>query len=490
MSTVYHGTTPNNPNGSNTPTQNTSARARTVADMVKDANIRRTLINAATTDAGNADCFVLLHKDKLRYCKTRKQWMMWDGFVWKNDADGFAQRAAIATARARKSAAHNVASKAEREELRDWAKTTESIARRNAMLNTAMHDEQIETNIEMFDRNPFLVATKNGTIDLTTGNFREARREDYISMQLNAFYDANAKAPKWEKFLKEVFSGDEELISYIQKAVGYTLTGDTSEQVIFICFGNGANGKSVFLDVLYYLLGDYAANCAFSTFEANNRNQATNDLAALKGKRYVPVIETDEDKRLAEARVKSITGQDPISCRFLFREFFSYVPEFKIWMAVNYKPMIRGTDRGIWRRVRAIPFNQNFEANPNPYLAAELKEEAAGILNWMLEGVKKWQQERLGTAKAIQEASDEYRKESDLLQQWIDEQVELDANATTPSYDAYSSFVQWCTHRGYPRWSSNSFGRAMTEKGFVRKSNGKTREYVGLKAEAYVYATP
>jgi putative DNA primase/helicase len=453
-------------------------------EALKDTALRNQLINKPLTDAGNAECFELLNQQHLLYCKTRKKWLMWRNNRWEVVTDGIAHRAAIETIRLRGEAANFCSNKELKGKVENWAKQSESLARRNAMLNTAMHLKTIETSIDRFDLNPYLAGVKNGTLDLQTGTFRESNREDYISMQFNVFYDPNAKAPRWIQFLEEIFDGDKELIAYIQKAVGYSITGDTSEQVLFLCCGDGANGKSVFLSVLSYLLGEHADNCSFSTFEANKRNETANDLAALKGKRLVTVIETDEDKRLAEARVKSVTGGDLITCRFLFGEFFSYRPQFKIWMAMNHKPLIKGTDRGIWRRIKLILFNQNFEDRQNPYLIEELKTELSGILNWALEGLMLWRKERLGTAKAIEEATNEYKSESDLVQQWIDECVELIPDFNTPCIDAHNSFVEWCKYRGYPFFSFNSFSRAMTKKGFERRNNGRCREYIGLALTA------
>jgi putative DNA primase/helicase len=348
------------------------------------------------------------------------------------------------------------------------------------MLNTAIHLNSIEIQINQFDQNPFLAGLKNGTLDLVTGEFRESKREDYISMQFNVAYDPLAKCSRWEQFLKEIFAGDKEQIDWIQRAVGYLITGDTSEQKIFLCYGSGANGKSVLLDVLTHLLGDYASNCSFSTFEANKRNEATNDLAKLKGMRFVTVIETSEDKRLDEARVKAVTGQDVITARFLYAEFFSFRPSFKIFMAMNHKPLIRGTDEGIWRRLILIPFNQNFIGKSDPYLLSKLIDELPGILNWAIQGLKEWKEKRLGTTKAIEEASNKYRKESDLLQQWVEEALTLNPDARLSCINAYESFLAWCIERSYPRWSMNSFGRAMSEKGFERSSDGKARKYLGI----------
>jgi putative DNA primase/helicase len=453
-------------------------------EWLKDKELVRWLVNRAQTDAGNAERFVRLFKDTLRYCKSRKKWLTWDGNTWTIDEGGVADRAAIITARATYCAAASVNNKTVRSNLETWANSSESKARRNAMLNTAMNLKPIETAIDDYDRNQWLAAVENGTLDLATGEFRESRREDYLSMQFNVEYDSSATAPRWETFLREVFAGDEELISWVQRAVGYSLTGDTREQVMFMLFGGGANGKSVFLEIISYLLGDYSANTPFSTFEASKRNEASNDLAALKGKRLVTAIETNEDRRLDEARVKSVTGQDEITARFLFQEFFTFKPAFKIWMAVNHKPIVKGTDRGIWRRIRLVPFTQNFEGQKaDRGLTSKLKAELPGILNWALEGLRQWREQGLGFAKAVEGASKEYQKESDLVQQWMEECVTLAADAKTPCADAYASFKEWAKERSYPSFSMNSFARNMTEKGFERKSNGKQRVYVGLKLD-------
>jgi putative DNA primase/helicase len=453
-------------------------------EWLKDKELVRWLINRAQTDAGNAERFVRLFKDDLRYCKSRKKWLTWDGHIWKVDEGGVADRGAIITARATYLAAASVNNKTIRGNLETWANSSESKARRNAMLNTAMNLKPVETVIYDYDRDQWLAAVENGTLDLATGEFREARREDYISMQFNVEYDSLANAPRWETFLKEIFAGDEELISWVQRAVGYSLTGDTREQVMFMLFGGGANGKSVFLEIISFLLGDYSANTPFSTFEASKRNEASNDLAALKGKRLVTAIETNEDRRLDEARVKSVTGQDEITARFLFQEFFTFRPAFKIWMAVNHKPIVKGTDRGIWRRIRLVPFTQNFEGQKaDRGLTSKLKAELPGILNWALEGLRQWREKGLGFAKAVEGASKEYQKESDLVQQWMDECVTLDANEKTPCADAYASFKEWARERSYPSFSMNSFARNMTDKGFDRKSTGKRRVYVGLKLD-------
>ncbi len=271
------------------------------------------------------------------------------------------------------------------------------------------------------------------------------------------------------------------MIAFVQRAVGYSLTGDTREQALFLGYGHGANGKSVFLEVLTALLGEYAANASFDTFDAGRRNESTNDLAALKGKRFVTVIESDEDRRLAEARVKAVTGQDLITCRFLYCEPFSYRPQFKLWMAMNHKPVISGTDNGIWRRIKLIPFTQTFEGRADKTLATKLRAELPGILNWALEGLRAWQRDGLGTAAAVDSATKEYRRESDLVTQWLDECTEQDPSATLTTGTAIDSYTAWCKRNGYRAPTARGLGRRLVELGYEAGRTNSRRFYVGLR---------
>ena len=366
------------------------------------------LVDANQTDAGNAECLALVYGNELRYCHTRNKWLHWDRTRWMIDTDGKAQRAALDVARIRQAAALRIDDMERKRKAMSWGFTSESNAKRLAMLQTAAILEQFATTVDQYDRDPLLATVMNGTLDLHNGTSRPSHRDDYLTMQLGTIHTPDACCPRWLQFLDEVFGGDKELIAYIQRAVGYSLTGATSEQKLFLLHGAGANGKSVFLEVLSLLLADYAANTSFDTFDAGRRNEATNDLAALKGKRLVTVIETDEDRRLAEARVKAVTGQDTITCRFLYGEFFSYRPQFKIWLAMNHKPIIRGTDRGIWRRIQLVPFTQNFEGRADTHLRDKLQAELPGILNWALTGLQVWLAHGVGTAAAVARATDEY----------------------------------------------------------------------------------
>jgi putative DNA primase/helicase len=467
-------------------TDSAPAQQTTITDAPTTNNVQP-LTAYNLTDAGNAECFAVLHGDQFRYNRTTKHWVWWNGTRWQGDTDGKVHRAALDVARQRQPAAPTITDIDQRRKAFLWGLSSESSAKLAALLNVAEFLEQFSTTVEKYDTDPFLATVDNGAIDLRTGTRRDACRDDYMTMQLGTRYDAAATCPRWEQFLREVFAGDQELISYIQRAVGYSLTGDTREQKMFLLHGNGANGKSVFLDILSLLVGDYAANTTFDTFDGGRRNEATNDLAALKGKRLVTVIETEEDRRLAEAKVKAVTGQDAITCRFLYGEFFTYVPQFKIWMAMNHKPTIYGTDRGIWRRVNLIPFTQTFEGREDYQLANKLRAELPGILNWALDGLRAWLANGLGTAAAVKRATKQYQDESDVIGQWAAECLIHDADAALLTADALESFKLWCEQNGFSTKRANAIllGRRMAELGYQSEANlpglrGK-RAYAGLR---------
>lgn len=360
------------------------------------------------TDAGNAECMAMLHGDKLRYIHQAKKWYRWGDGYWQEDRDNEAYRLMLATVRARFKAGASIDGEKEAERKKKFAAHTIKSENTRGIrdgLASAANLQPFSSTIEQYDCDPYLANAGGVTIDYRTSATRDAKREDYMTLRLGATYDPAATCPRWLQFLHEVFAGDQDVIAFIRRAVGYSLTGDTREDVMFLCHGKGANGKSTFLNVLGKLSGDYAGSTSFNTFDADRRNEASNDLAALRGKRLVTIVETDEDRRLAEARVKAVTGRDPITCRFLFQEYFTYRPTFKIWLAMNHKPNITGTDDGIWRRILLIPFTQSFKDKPNKQLESQLADELPGILNWALAGLQEWAREGLGVPAAVRQAT-------------------------------------------------------------------------------------
>ncbi|MDX6611632.1 MAG: putative primase/helicase [Blastocatellia bacterium] len=457
--------------------------------LVLGAGLQRELPSVLTeahlTDAGNAECMRELFGEKFRYCRTSKAWLVWDEQRWTIDRKGQAEVAAVRVARARQLAAGTLAeSNADldtRKRLLSWGLTSESMRKTLDTLRMAQVLSPFATTIDDFDQNPLLAATLNGTLELGTAKFRNSNPADNITLQLGASYDGQADAPLWRQFLKDVFSKDEELISYIQRAVGYCLTGETKEQAFFLCHGVGANGKSVFLDVISQMMGDYAGAASFESFDAARRSESSNDLAALKGKRLITIIEADEDRRLAEAKVKAVTGGDPISCRFLYGEYFTYRPTFKIWMAVNHRPIIRGGDRGILRRIHLIPFHQSFEGREDRHLKQKLLAESSGILNWALEGLRLYNSEGLTMPKAVSEATDHYRDEQDSIGQWLNEEAIVSSEAELAAAEGYQRYKTWAETRGEKPFAQKRWSNYLIEKEFEKARRNSGIFYKGLR---------
>lgn len=443
------------------------------------------LITANRSDEGNAECFELLHGDDLRYCHTRQKWLVWDGSRWLVDETGHSRRAMVATVRARFVAAPAMSDTSARQKFSAWCIGAENHGKIESALKQAQTRIQLRTTIDQWDADPFLAAAKGATIDLRAVVHRAMRRDDYLTMQLGASYTPEADCPRWRLFLEEIFAGDAEVIAFVQRAVGYCLTGDTREQKIFLLHGGGANGKSTFLKVLMDLLGGYADNASFETFDANKRNEASNDLAKLRGKRLVTVIETEEGRKLAEARVKSVTGNDMITCRFLYAEYFSYYPTYKIWLAMNHLPQIRGTDNGIWRRILLIPFAQSFIGREDKTLADILDSELDGILQWALEGLRAWHQRGLDPPALVTKATKDFRNDSDQIGRWIEERCVLAPNLFLPSGKGYENYKRWCEHNGEESISQNKWSRRLNEKDLMPNPNKNNRGWfnIGLRTE-------
>jgi putative DNA primase/helicase len=434
------------------------------------------------SDVGNAELFAALHGDTFRYDRSVKGgdgWLIWDGSRWIEDRTGAAERAAVDVARARYRAAASVEDLDERKRLASWALASESGNKIRAMLNLAQSLPPIASSVEDYDVPPMLAATQGDTLDLTTASARPAQRADLLRRSLGVTYTPDATCTRWERFLQEIFDGDDALISFIQRAVGYTLTGDCREQVIFFCYGGGANGKSVFLDVLAELMADYASNCSFATFDVKGDDKAY-ELAMLKGIRYVSVIETSEDRRLHEARIKSITGQDIITARHPYGRPFNYRPQYKIWIGMNHLPRVCGTDRGIWRRLRLIPFSQSFEGKEDKTLRSQLTHELPGILNWALEGLRQWHTQELGTCDAVQKATKTYQDDSDQIGRWLAESCTMRTDAQVSISAAYTNYKEWCKATGEWAISQNMWGRRLSEKGMQRNRNGNGWHYSGF----------
>lgn len=421
------------------------------------------------TDTGNADRLVHDHGLDLRYCKEWGKWLVWDGSRWQEDRTGEVDRRAKATVLGIYGEASRASDRGQRASLADHAKRSESLHRLRATVELAKNGETVAATPEQFDTNPYLLNCRNGTIDLRTGELREHRREDLITKLAPVTYDREAEAPTWDGFLETVVP-DRETRSYLQRAIGYSLTGDTTEQVMFVLYGSGANGKSTFLETIRSLLGDYALQADSTTLMMKGNDGVRNDIARLVGSRFVSSAEVEDGRRLSEVTVKQLTGGDTITARYLYKEGFEFKPECKFFLAVNHKPQIRGTDNGIWRRVMLVPFTVTVaEEDQDRHLAEKLRAELPGILAWAVRGCGEWQSHRLGLPPAIKEATGEYRAEMDVLGAFLRDCCIERAGVKAKTKDLYAAYTKWCQENGEDILPQRTLGIKLKERGLQNR---------------------
>jgi putative DNA primase/helicase len=441
------------------------------------------------TDAENAEYFAAMYADRLRYDHRRGRWLEWSRHYWREDNDGQVTRLALKAVRERFRDTAEIEDLEARKDMVKKVIAAEQRARLDALLGLARDFKPVADAGDEWDLNPWLFCVANGVVDLRTGNFREGKPSDRITQRSPVKYDPGARSPRWLAFQDEVTCGDTELIKWKKKFYGYCLTGITNEQCFVINYGRGANGKGRELAVMRYVFGDYACNTPFSTFELSSRAQIPNDLAALVGKRLVTSSETNEGTRLNEARIKMISGEDPVTARFLNHEFFTFMPVLKVVLAVNNKPLIYDDTYGIWRKVRLVPFNRRFVGDADDKeLLSKLVSEASGILNWLIEGNSAWKSEGLEpTPDCIRAATKEYQEESDPLSEFLDAECTINPQAFATSSRLYETYKVWCGAQGIPekeRMTWTLFGRRMGRK--FRKTHeeaGAVYKGITLKAD-------
>jgi putative DNA primase/helicase len=445
---------------------------KTVASIAEAEAIKRadgTSGNLFHTDLGNAERLVRRHGENIRFIHEWKKWIIWSDNRWKVDSDGAVVRLAKETVTAMYSQALRIMDESGRDALIKHALISQAEPRLDAMVSLAKSEIEVVLSAKRLDANPWLLGVQNGVIELRTGKFRAGRREDYITKQAGVSYDPDAQCPEWLKFLDTVTDGDKLLQTYLQRAIGYTLTGSVREEVAFVLYGIGSNGKSTFRETLHALLGDYAlaADASLLT-EQRTRGGATEEIARLKGCRFVAVNETNENDQLNEARIKFITSQDTITARYLYAHLFDFFPTHKAFVTTNHKPIVRGTDEGIWRRLHLVPFTVTIpkDAVEKDFRERRLMPELGGILNWATQGVAAYLKEGLNPPPIVRAATDDYRQDMDVVGQWLEERCLCEPSASVPSSPAYWDYATWAaaeigwTH-GRLRWRRN-----LSDRGF------------------------
>ncbi len=443
------------------------------------------------TDYGNAERLVAHHGDDIRYCYQQKNWYVWDGTRWALDDTGAVMRKAKATARAILHEADGVQDREKRDAILGWMKQSESAQKLKSMIDLAGSEEKVATSVNEFDQNPWLLNVENGTIDLQTGALKFHDRNDFITKKLPVrWIGLDERLPLWERFLDEATDGDKDLQAFLQRAVGYSLTGRTDEEVLFFVHGPAASGKSTFIEAVKSAMGDYCTTADFETFlKRSNTGGARNDIARLVGSRFVASIEVDEGKALAEGLIKSVTGGDTVSARFLFKEAFEFVPVFKLWLVANDAPDVKAGDDAMWRRILRVPFEHVVPKDKrDPQVKAQLKNpEIAGpaILAWAVRGCLDWQKDGLKIPDAVTNATEEYRKEMNPLSDFITDYCTVDTNDHVlwePTANLRQAYLEWGRSNGAGQHiNDRQFGKLMREMDCQPES----RQFAGTKTRGW-----
>jgi len=435
------------------------------------------------TDSGNAELIAAKFREWLRFDHRRGRWLVWRNNRWVEDRDGEVFRMAKVAARYRLENSARIADDEQRKEAAAWSLQSESRYRLQAALDLAKCTAPISDAGADWDADPFLIGVQNGIVDLRNGQLRTARPQDHVTIHAGVQFDLTASCPKFDEFLREIFLHDADVIAFIQRAVGYCLTGAVTEQCLFLCHGDGQNGKSTFLEAIRSVLGGYAHNLPFSAFELAGRSAISNDLATLVCKRFVTAAETSEGARWNEARVKALTGGDRCTARFLYGEYFSFDPTAKFWLAVNHKPQVTDDSHGFWRRVRLIPFLARFSGRDcDKDLLAKLKSEASGILVWAIKGCLLWQRDGLGLPKSIDLATQAYREESDPLAQFLNDRYVLCPDGVVESSILRRDYQNWSTENGEKPLDPRTFTNRLRARGCLngRFGHNRVRGWKGL----------
>lgn len=439
--------------------------------------------NYESTDLGNSEFLVDQIEGNLYVIRETDQIMVWNGSRWVIDKNCLNTEAIVAV-KAMAHAAKQSQDETHRLALQKHAKVCQSKARIDAMAGLAKKNPKIGISLLKLNNDPMLLGVQNGVLDLKTGEIRLAVPDDFITQFASVAYDPEAVCPLFLKFINDIMADDEEMIAYLQKAAGYTLTGLIKEHAMFILIGNGRNGKSLLINVLQKILGDYVVQQQ-PEFLMESRNPSagpTPELAILPGKRMVCVPEVGEKHIMNQVLVKQLTGGDKISARALYTGIIEFNPKFKIWMTGNTKPAATAEDEALWRRFHLIPFKRKFIGkHQDKNLEEKLLEELPGILNWCVAGCLLWQKDGLKLPRASKAARSEYRNEMDILSQWLENCCEENSTGKFPVTLAYNLYVEWCKNARVKPHSNSEFGKLMALKfDKVRGSSGFF--YRGIKS--------
>lgn len=428
------------------------------------------------TDLGNAYRLVEQFGADLRYVRRIKVWLRWTGDRWLEDDGISVAEAARETVVGILRDAAEARDEQRQRNLMKWGLNSQAAGRLEAMVRLASDDRRLCVYPEQMDADPYLLGVENGVLDLRAGTLLAPTREQLVTKQAAVAFDRTARCDRWLAFLDEVMCGDAEMVAYLKRVLGYTLTGDISEQAMWILYGIGNNGKSVLVDVLMRMLGDYAVVVAPDTLLVKRGNDnIPNDVARLHGARLVTCGEPEDGRALKEGLVKSVTGGDRITARYLRKEFFDFYPQFKLFLVTNHKPHIRGDDVGIWRRLRLVGFDWSVPAEKrDKHLTTHLLAERSGILNWLLEGCLEWQRSALAEPEKVRKATAQYRHDEDDVRQFVRECCMKAEGKTTRIKYLHEAYKAWCADEGRIPKGKTKLGERLHELGYPKQARDST----------------
>ncbi len=421
------------------------------------------------TDEHFAAVFIGLHGKDVLWCQLWGKWLIWNGWHWKVDDKLRVNNLA------REVNKHFLEQASKEEDpktqnlLIDYARSAAAATRMNAFLSLVK--PQVGVAPDELDVDPMLLNTPTGTIDLITGEVRAHDRNDKITKITKATFEGiSADCPRWGNFLSEILNNNTELLSFMQQAIGYALTGEIRENVLFIMYGDGANGKTTLVETMMHILGDYAKSAAPDLLLQKRSESHPTGVADLMGTRFVSSVEVDDGRKMNEAQVKRLTGRDTVKARFMKQDFFDFSPSHKLFMAVNHRPEIQGMDKGIWRRIRLIPFEVEIpEEQQDQKLLDKLTEEASGILAWAVRGCLQWQQLGLGMPAVMKAANQAYQKESDVIGRFFEDCCEIGKRYETRAGKLYDLFREWCDRNRERGYAANKFGQLVGKQNNLQK---------------------
>ena len=436
------------------------------------------------TDVGNGELFAYLFSDVVRYDHSNKQWLIWHQNWWANDLDGEVMRKAKESTRQRHHwAADLQATNPERSKLEsNWSIASEGEQRICNALRCAQSERPIADTGVGWDADPWLIGVENGVVDLKTGNLRTGLRDDRITKHTSVKYDTGAECPRFISFLDKIFAGNKDLISFIQRAVGYSLVGESRDRAAFICYGKGRNGKSTLLGVMLAIFGEYGKSAAPELFMAKRHDGHPAALADISGARIMVAVETEEGQKLSEGLIKQITGRDHIKARFLYGQYFDFIGIAKPWLSTNHKPVIKGTDNAIWDRIHLIPFSVRIQDDEEDKdLPTKLRSEYPGILRWAVDGCLAYQCDGLGFPAEVKVATDTYRAEMDVLWHFINDHCTLGVGYQVAKAVLYAKYQRWCVDNQEPVISRLDFTHSLEERGVGdKRGTGGIHQYTGI----------